>query len=82
MYLNIHTPAIMFTKLSIILCLCLWLPIASAAVNLAQIVASNENLQEQSTNADTDVNKVTMLNGLDFAPVRRASFAGASNCQD
>ena len=66
---------IMFTKLSIIFFLCFWLAIASAAVNLAQIVASNEDLQEQSTNADTDVNKVTMLNGLDFAPVRLASCA-------
>ena len=68
----------MFTKLTIILCLCLWLAIASAAVNLAQIVASNEDLQEQSTNADTDVNKVTMLNGLDFAPVRPASITSTS----
>lgn len=68
----------MFTKLSLILCLSLCLAIASAAVNLAQIVASNEDLQEQSTNADTDVNKVTMLNGLDFAPVRLSSYAYTS----
>ena len=61
----------MFSKTSIILSLCFWLAFASAAVNLAQIVASNENLEEQATNADTDVNDLTALNGLDYAPVRR-----------
>ena len=60
----------MFFSVSIVPCLCMWLTIVSAQVNLAQIVASNENLEEQSTNADTDVNKITVLNGLDFAPVR------------
>lgn len=52
------------------LILCMWLTIVSAQVNLAQTVASNENLEEQSINADTDVNEITMLNGLDFALVR------------
>ncbi len=60
----------MSSKLLIIFGLCFWLAFASAAVNLAKIVASNENLQEQSTNADSDVNDVTVLNGLDYAPVR------------
>ena len=62
----------MSTQIPIILTLCFWLAFASAAVNLAQIVASNENLQEQSTNADSDVNSVTLVNGLDYAPVRFA----------
>lgn len=65
----------MFSKTSIVVCLSLWLAIASAAVNLAQIVASNEDLQEQSTNADSDVNDITALNGMDYAPVRFASLA-------
>lgn len=60
----------MSLKLHLVFALCSWLAIVSAQVNLAQIVASNENLQEQSTNADSDVNDITLLNGLDFAPVR------------
>ncbi|KAM0799965.1 hypothetical protein BDR22DRAFT_822030 [Usnea florida] len=51
-------------KTSIITSLFLWLALVSAAVNLAQIVASNEDLEEQSTNADNDVNNVAVLNGL------------------
>ena len=62
----------MSTKVLIILTLCSWLAFASAAVNLAQIVGSNENLQEQSTNTHSDVNGVTLVNGLDYAPVRIA----------
>lgn len=65
----------MYFELSIIYCLYLWLPIASATVNLAQVVSSNENLQEQSTNADTDVNNVNVINALEAAPVRIASLA-------
>ena len=71
----IYALDIMYSKLSIVCGLYFWLTIVSAAVNLAQIVSSNEDLQEQSTNADTDVNDVTMLNGLENAPVRLASHA-------
>ena len=59
----------MYFKLLIIHFLYCWLPIASATVNLAQVVSSNENLQEQSTNADTDVNNVNVINALEAAPV-------------
>ncbi|KAL9076176.1 MAG: hypothetical protein Q9161_001223 [Pseudevernia consocians] len=57
----------------------MWLTIVSAQVKLAQIVASNENLEEQSTNADTDVNKITVLNGLDFAPKVTQGPAGINS---
>ncbi|CAF9915745.1 MAG: hypothetical protein ALECFALPRED_010317 [Alectoria fallacina] len=69
----------MFSKLSIVCGLCFWLTIVSAAVNLAQIVSSNEDLQEQSTNADTDVNDVTMLNGLENAPKVTQDLAGINS---
>ncbi|KAF6221866.1 hypothetical protein HO133_001834 [Letharia lupina] len=69
----------MFSKTSIILSLCFWLAFASAAVNLAQIVASNENLEEQATNADTDVNDLTALNGLDYAPKATQDLAGINS---
>lgn len=60
----------MLSSLYIASCLCFWFAIASAQVNLAQIIASNEDLQEQSTNADKDVNDVNVVTGLDIAPVR------------
>lgn len=65
---NIYTTDIMIFDLSIFYGLCFWLAIASATVNLAQVVSSNENLQEQSTNADTDVNNVNVINALEAAP--------------
>lgn len=64
----------MIFDLSIFYGLCFWLAIASATVNLAQVVSSNEDLQEQSTNADTDVNNVNVINALEAAPVRLASL--------
>ena len=54
----------MHPQTSLITTLFLYLALVSAAVNLAQIVASNEDLAEQSTNADNDVNNVDVLNGL------------------
>ncbi|CAD6579084.1 MAG: hypothetical protein ASARMPRED_008950 [Alectoria sarmentosa] len=69
----------MYSKLSIVCGLYFWLTIVSAAVNLAQIVSSNEDLQEQSTNADTDVNDVTMLNGLENAPKVTQDLAGINS---
>ena len=61
-------------KTSIIASLFLWLALVSAAVNLAQIVASNEDLEEQSTNADNDVNNVALLNGLTASQVNFQNF--------
>lgn len=66
----IFTIDIMLSSLYILSCLCFWFAVVSAQVNLAQIIASNEDLQEQSTNADKDVNDVTIVDGLDIAPVR------------
>ena len=65
----------MLSSLYIASCLCFWFAIASAQVNLAQIIASNEDLQEQSTNADKDVNDVNVVTGLDIAPVRFSFLA-------
>ena len=59
----------MHPKTSLITSLFLYLALVSAAVNLAQIVASNEDLAEQSTNADNDVNSVDVLNGLTTSQV-------------
>ena len=72
---SVTTPtATMQSKTSIITSLFLWLALASAAVNLAQIVASNEDLAEQSTNADTDVNSVDLVNGLAASQVGLTKF--------
>ena len=66
-------------KTSIITCLFLYLALVSAAVNLAQIVASNEDLEEQSTNADNDVNNVAVLNGLSASQVNKKASAILAN---
>ena len=64
----------MQSKTSIITSLFLCLALVSAAVNLAQIVASNEDLAEQSTNADNDVNNVDLVNGLAASQVSLKTF--------